>query len=210
MIDTDGYFDWASLAMPGRKAREDEFGPSNHDFSVIIHHSMESNYHPFVYWVPYDPQRFPTSWHGTVTKDGTLYQHHDLRLRLQHAHAGNVKGPGFEAEGFAGEPLTKAQEDTYIRIHTDINEWMAYEYTRENGGLAEHNEVAGRNVWGSKKTQCPSGRYDGLWKRLEEPEPDFDFQEWKAHVDRYLDGLNDAAWTHQSTGSDEHHQKERP
>ena len=100
-----------------------------------------------------------------------MYQHFDIRLRLQHAHNGNPLGPGGESEGFKGEPLTDAQVETWLQTHEYIREFTGRDYRRDPKAqyrLVEHNEVAGRNRWGFKKTQCPSGRYEPLWTRLEE------------------------------------------
>ena len=48
-------------------------------------------------------------WHGTFIKGGGLIQHAPVTARLAHGHSANPHGPGFESEGFAGEPLDEGQ-----------------------------------------------------------------------------------------------------
>ena len=166
-----GWFDFA-IREPGPFDRWEEFGRRSIEIKAIICHSMEGDYHPAVYSVLTDPERYPTAWHGTVTKDGVLHQHYGVSARLQHAHSGNELGPGFEAEGFAGGPLTLAQEDTYLKIFRDIGEdtgrlpmrpprpdWV---FATSEMAIREHNEVG--------PTACPSGRYDHLWERMKIPD----------------------------------------
>lgn len=128
--------------------------------SLICHHSAEANFSP-VYDVMTDPNRFPTAWHFSIHKDGKVEQHYDYRARLRHGNSANTRGPGGEAEGRAGEPLTTAQEDAWLRIHKDISTAEGKVYLRVPGskvGLVEHREMG--------QTACPSGRYDGLWERI--------------------------------------------
>jgi hypothetical protein len=164
MIDAGGWFDWA-LRDPGPADRATYMGGAPTAMTAIIHHSMEGLFSPVNggdgYNVMRDRARFPTAWHGTVTRAGVLWQHYPVTARLVHAHAGNVRGPGFESEGFAPEPLTAAQVRTWRRIHADIAAFVGRPFTRVPGsgvGLVEHREVG--------PTACPSERYAPLWAAI--------------------------------------------
>lgn len=160
---TNGWFDWAT-AEPGPPNRRQ---PWDNLLHFIVHHSLEGRRGS--YSVMYDTNRPGIAWHGTVAYDGTLYQHYPIHAGLFHGGANaNPYGPGFEAEGgiddgdehTIDEPLTPEQEDTYIRIHKDIEQLTKRKFTRINGGLKEHGELA--------QTACPSHRYDNLWRRIKE------------------------------------------
>lgn len=150
----DGWFNWAYV----------EAGPperviyGDNSLSVIIGHSLEGRRGG--YSAMFDPARFPTAWHGTVGYDGELYQHYPITAGLAASGAGNLSGPAFEAEGFAGEPLNDAQVETYLRIIRDMEALAGKLYRpgvpRE--GFTEHNQWA--------QTACPSGRYQPLYDAI--------------------------------------------
>ena len=153
MTITDGWHSFA-VRVPGPPNRRQRW---NNDLSMIVHHSMEGTIPgPGGYDVMRDPNREGTAWHGTVGRDGILRQHYPVEAGLWHGGPNaNPYGPGYELEGFAGEPINDAQLDTFVRIHHEIAEYTGREYTRDNGGLKEHGELA--------STACPSNRYDRLW-----------------------------------------------
>jgi hypothetical protein len=159
----NGLFDWA-VQKPGPASRRQ---PWDNTLTFIFHHSQEGVIGS--YDVMQDPSRPGIAWHGTIAYDGTLYQHYPVQAGLYHGGAGaNPYGPGFEAEGgiddgdehTIDEPLTEEQKATFKRIHADIAQFTGRVFTRANGGLKEHGEVA--------PTACPSHRYDELWKELAE------------------------------------------
>ncbi|MFW6030966.1 MAG: hypothetical protein ACOC9T_00115 [Myxococcota bacterium] len=191
MLTADGWFDWA-VHDPGPKRRQEFYGRF-HRFEAVVHHSMEGTYRldvPGAFIVIRHSERFPTAWCGTVDNvDGTLAQHYDVRAMLVHAHDGNPLGPGFELEGFAGEPISDAAIATFRRIHRDIAEFTGEPWLRTPeepllGGLVEHREVAG-----PVKTTCPSGRYDRLWEILLEEEDDMDEETVRAIVREEIDAI---------------------
>lgn len=186
-IDAAGFFDWA-VRDPGPADRWAYFGRRHTDMTVLCHHSLEGYFRPvgsLGYNVMKDPQRFPTAWHGTVTRfelvyqghtypPGTLFQHYPITYWLQHGHAANSLGPGFEAEGFTAPystippedcgPLSPEQVATYRRMHADMAE-AGYAFTRNKGsmlGLVEHREMS------NGQTACPHERYAPLWAAPQE------------------------------------------
>lgn len=166
MIDAAGFFDWAErdLGPPARM----QWGQGWTAMDCITHHSLEGSYTPITGYTPFrDANRFPTAWHGTIKRDGVLWQHYPVFVRLQHGNSANTRGPGFESEGFAGEPLTPEQVKTWLRIHADIAAFTGKSYTRVPGsqvGLVEHREM----TVPPGGTACPSGRYAPLWAALED------------------------------------------
>lgn len=101
-------------------------------------------------------EKSPVNWHFSILKDGTVWQHHPITARLNHAADtwGNDNLVGIEHEGRAGEPLTVAQRQASVAlVH-----WLASERgwlparTGAAKTLWEHNEISDTG------TQCPSGR----------------------------------------------------
>jgi hypothetical protein len=91
------------------------------------------------------------SWHFSVLKDGTVFQHYPTTSACWHSGspANNNKYIGIEHEGKAGEPLTESQ----LKSSVGLVKWLAAEegWVLERGStLFEHNELY--------LTACPSGR----------------------------------------------------
>ena len=153
MTILNGWFDFA-VREPGPPNRRQRF---NNSLDFIVFHSMEGVRGG--YNVMYDANRTGIAWHGTIARDGALYQHYPIEAGLYHGGpAANPYAPGFELEGFAGEDITPAQVRIATMIIKDIGEYTNRSYTRENNGVREHGEVA--------QTACPSHRYDTLWATL--------------------------------------------
>lgn len=162
MTIVNGYFDWADRSDPAPPERIAHMGGKPTPMDSIIHHSMEGVYFGRTGYAAFrDPQRYPTAWHWTVKRTGRLFQHAPVDARLVHAHAGNIRGPGGESEGFKGEPLTPSQVSAWLHIHADMREYTGIDYQRVPGsrrGLVEHNEFG--------PTTCPNGRYEPLWEAI--------------------------------------------
>lgn len=103
------------------------------------------------------------SWHFSITKAGTVYQHYDTEVVAWHAGTPqwNQKLIGIEHEGGApgneSEPLTAAQ----VAASTALVRWLSLQhgFPRVRGvGLFEHRELYA--------TACPSGRIP--WGEYEE------------------------------------------
>lgn len=155
MITPDGWFDWATR----RAGPPDRPYAWRNSMSSLFLHSMEGVIG--LYSALTDPNRYPTAWHGTVSRDGVLYQHYPVYAGLAHGGPNaNPIGPGFESEGFAGEPLTRAQVQTWLRMIADMSSYTGRVFQRPaESGLVEHGEVA--------PTACPSGRYAPLYEAIE-------------------------------------------
>lgn len=155
MTIINGWFDFAKRE-PGPPGRRQAF---DNTLEHITFHSMEANrgssYHVF-----YDDVNRPgIAWHGTIGKDGILYQHYPITAGLYHGGGfANTRSPGFELEGFAGEPINPAQKEVVKKIIDNVSELMGVAYTRENLRIKEHGEQV--------FTACPSNRYDELWEEI--------------------------------------------
>lgn len=114
------------------------------------------------------------SWHYTVDKFGTVYEHYPLTASPWHAgsHAQNARLIGVEHEGIAGEPLTVAQLVASVALTQWIAAQCGFPMTRHDH-LLEHNEVFA--------TACPSGRIP--WEAYQVPAND------PNHQDNYDTGL---------------------
>ncbi len=174
MLRDDGWFDWA-VRDPGPPDRV--LSNFRTPLTVYVCHSMEGVYHfPDGYTAMRDPRRFPTAWHWTKARTGTLYQHYPVWAHLQHGHSANILGPGGELEGFQNEPINNDQMRTDLRIIADINFYLERKgfkpLERDNRqlpqmtkrGLVEHREM----TQAPNTTQCPSSRYAPLWAALED------------------------------------------
>lgn len=150
----DGWHDFA-VRVPGPNDRRIY---TDNDETVIIGHSLEGLVGS--YSTMFDPAKFPTAWHGTVRRTGEARQHYPSYAGLAASNAGNLKGPAWEAEGFAGEPLTDAQVVTFLRIIRDMEaaHGRLYRPGVKREGFTEHNH------WG--QTACPSGRYQPLYDAI--------------------------------------------
>lgn len=158
MINGEGFFDWAVR----KPLPESRWYPWKNSMTRLYYHSLEGRI-AGGYWAFEDPARGMTGWHWTKGYDGTLYQHAPIWVGLAHGGpAANPKGPGGEAEGFAGEPLTEEQIQCDLRILHDFEQYRQMTFrrtgTNDHACLVEHREAS--------QTSCPSGRYDELWARL--------------------------------------------
>ena len=101
------------------------------------------------------------SWHFSITKDGTVYQHYPLTASTWHAGSTWATTPliGIEHEGRAGEPLTEAQVEASVRLVKWIAQWAGWKPERLKN-LWEHNEVS------ASPTACPSNRIP--WEKYTE------------------------------------------
>ena len=116
------------------------------------------------------------SWHFSIAKDGTVYQHYSLFETPFHAGSRwwNNRLIGIEHEGGApgnlGEPLTEQQ----YAASTALVRWIASAggWSVERSRLYAHNQVTA--------TSCPNGRMD--WSRwMPQNDPD--------HEDNFDTGL---------------------
>lgn len=163
MTIVDGWFDRA-VRDPGPRERQQRF---NNTMQFITFHSMEGRRGG--YNVMLDPKREGIAWHGTIGYNGVLYQHYPVFAGLYHGGPNaNPYSPGFELEGgiddehldLIDEPATPAQTETVLYIIREMEDYLGRSLTRANGGIREHGELA--------QTSCPSGRYNEVWKLLEE------------------------------------------
>jgi N-acetyl-anhydromuramyl-L-alanine amidase AmpD len=107
------------------------------------------------------------SWHFSVTKAGTVYQHYRVDEITWHAGSPrwNQALIGIEHEGGApgneSEPLTPAQRDASVALVRWLSAQHGFPLTRRVS-LWEHNEVAPP----ADPTSCPSHRIP--WENYEE------------------------------------------
>lgn len=150
------------------------------------------------------------SWHFSVLKDGTVWQHYPLDRWTWHAGGvANARYVGIECEGVAGEPLERDQLFALVQLlHWIANKdgWTGYQ---RGTTLFEHNEFMA--------TACPSGRipWDTIIPILESlagsppasalPSPESESGGTPApdapSIDAQLDALQAAAavlWVHHS------------
>ena len=103
----------------------------------------------------------PLSWHFTIDKQGTVYQHYDLSASCWHAgsHAQNNLLIGIEHEGVKGEPLTEMQAAASVALVRWIASECGWAMSRAPASrtLWEHREVPASN------TTCPNDRIP--WSR---------------------------------------------
>ena len=154
MTIINGWFDFARRE-PGPPGRRQLF---NNTLEHVTFHSMEGNRGG--YSVFYDDVNRPgIAWHGTIGKDGILYQHYPIEAGLYHGGGfANTRSPGFELEGFYYEPISEPQKRIVKLIISNIEEHLNRPLTRENGGIKEHREQF--------NTACPSERYTEFWKEI--------------------------------------------
>lgn len=108
------------------------------------------------------------SWHFSVLKDGTIWQHYPINAHCWHAGdvdddggvKANVELVGIEHEGVAGQRLTAAQVEATLKItrycanyFDRLGSYARYPIMPADGWtLVEHNEVS------DTYTACPSDR----------------------------------------------------
>lgn len=103
---------------------------------------------------------------------------------------GNTRYWAIEAEGGGypnyGEDLTKAAQDTFVRL---VTEWEAHSglTALPNLNILQHRQIAAR--YGYAATACASGRYDTAWSRIAAGERygDMTPAETQALIDQRLD-----------------------
>lgn len=163
MLSADGWFHFADRRWIGPVGKYYTEVNGQHG---IVFHSAEGGL-PALIGELMKPDR-QASWCGSIDKDGTLYQHYATHRSCW--TSGNKKANtsyyAFEAVGRRGEPLTKAQEDTVLRIIEDGAAAGGWKPERKVT-IWEHNEVATIAKPNAGPTACPSNRYDAVWARLE-------------------------------------------
>lgn len=104
----------------------------------------------------------------SLFQDGTLVQHYPVTASTWTSGGfdGNTRFWAIEANGGVNphnEPLTKAAEDTFIRL---VTEWENHTGRRAQPGvnLLQHKEIARK--YGYAATACASDRYDGALVRI--------------------------------------------
>lgn len=158
-ISADGWFDWM-IRDPAPDWKQN--GGTN-TIKGVVPHSAEG------YW-PYlrdgDGMLFSnarSSWHFSNLKDGRCFQHYPVWSQCWTSGSGypNNNFVAWENEGVQGEPFTQQQTDNCIRIIRELSALGGWKPRRPTAAgdfaatMYEHNEC---QRWGSKYTQCPSGR----------------------------------------------------
>lgn len=116
------------------------------------------------------------SWHFSLAKGGTLYQHYPLEVSCWHAgnRLANTRFLGLELEGTKNEPINLAQMETLARLLTDLRPILKIEWQRDPIAYRTmwlHREVATIAHPNAGPTACPSARYEpffGFWNHLAE------------------------------------------
>jgi N-acetylmuramoyl-L-alanine amidase len=158
-ITPDLWFDWAERVPGPPNKTNGGWNPA----AGIVGHSAEGGE---AYLRSYnenwaDPRS--ASWIGSNLYSGHLLQHYPLSAQCWTSGCayGNNQLLGIEHEGFAGEMLTYAQQQTLARIIREVSELRGWVPARQVT-LWEHNEMAN---FGAAPTACPSSRipwYDVL------------------------------------------------
>ena len=140
------------------------------------------------------------SWHFSIARDGTVYQHYPLTACPFHAGSGyqNRRLIGIEHEGGGpsnrSESLTSDQLEASVRLARWIALQAGFELSRGDGPegrtrtLLQHREVAA--------TACPSGRFDAIWQRYLEAAPATDELGPNLQLTRYR-GFNRETFRHE-------------
>src|SRR3990167_5801594 len=125
------------------------------------------------------------SWHFSIVKDGTVYQHYNILDSPWHAghQIANQDLVGIEHEGRVGEPLTTPQLESSIELVKWLSEQLGFSLVRGHG-LYEHNEFT--------NTACPSGRIP--WDRYEYVPPIAPLLETNTTYLGYDAGVNRFKW----------------
>ena len=151
------------------------------------------------------------SWHFSILRDGTLYQHYEIEDICWHCGLpgderrdtsliGNITLVGEEHEGYAGEPLTLAAKTTTIQLTADLRMLCPIPEPPElRKNLWEHNWLS--------STACPSGRipWAEIIPALEEnhmPLTDADKQWINEAVNNQLKTLQTGMLTNIATNAD--------
>lgn len=127
------------------------------------------------------------SWHGTVDRDGKVYQHYPLDAVTWHAGpAANPFYPGFEFVDDGTQGITLLQIDTAIRIVDHLFELDHWPAVERDVTLFEHNQFM--------PTACPSGFFP--WETIKDgaigvPAPD-PLEVW--HVLGWVAGAYQRGW----------------
>lgn len=170
----NGYFDWAPDIEEAPRDRINYMNGGNPiDVDMITHHSQEGWY--ATYKTQYVPSRFPTAPHGVVHQQGWLIQIVSYNIPTVHGNFGNMRGPGYEADGVSTQMLTPQQIDCYLRMHADIRDATGKTLKRWTGKYGEFPPRVPGILWLTEHrqmglTQCPSNRYTELWELYETEE----------------------------------------
>ena len=164
MINSDGFFDWA-IQWPG--AANKVYAAPN-AMEGIACHSAEG-WLPFLLSDVQDPSS-GHSWTGSIALDGTFYQHYSVRSSIWASgnRTANTRLIAFESEGTFEHPLNRAQRETFKRITVDFEAFTGQRMTREEPRtLWQHNEVWDWGTPNAGWTECPSNRYDQVFKEID-------------------------------------------
>lgn len=146
----------AAVWRPGAASKTGYAGSEVNAADGLVCHSM-AGHAAGAMSVLDDPLR-RASWHFSVLRDGSVWQHYDTLAVAWHcgSRAWNERTVGIEHEGGhdpADEPLT----DPQLRASVALVRWLASEHgipLRRRDGLWEHREVAPP----ADPTSCPSNR----------------------------------------------------
>ena len=173
---------WASW-RPGPQNKV--FGYDDNAMLAVCMHSMEG--YEAGAWSQLDGENTGVSWHFSVMKSGTVYQHYPLQASPWHAGSKyqNQRLIGIEHEGVVGEPLTHAQRLASI----DLVNWIAKQCGWEVSTTDGPNR---RTVYfhsDATATSCPNGRINlaDYWPAQQPPLPGF-----TPDVEKALNALDEA------------------
>ena len=92
------------------------------------------------------------SWHGTIDRDGTIYQHYPLDRITWHAGTGaNPYYPGFEFVDNGDQSITPEQLEAAVKIVEHLRRLDSWASVARDVTLFEHNHFM--------PTSCPSGYF---------------------------------------------------
>ena len=128
---------------------------ANEDLAVCLH-SMEGTIVGAL-GVLFGP--LERSWHFSILKDGTIYQHYPLRSAAWHAGSQfqNERLIGIEHEGVVGEPLALAQQEASLRLVNWIAEVCGWQVSITDTAEARRTVYFHSDA---TATTCPNGRID--------------------------------------------------
>jgi hypothetical protein len=183
-ITADGYLDWARR---DDSCPRDKVYTQRNSGQMIACHSIVGMEGPTEDGIPnrfQSTERLPNGRYTAYAAassmfvlrlDGTLIQCYDIGASTwtSGSRDANCNAWAIEAEGGYypdfGEPLTKAQEDTFVRLVTEWEAWRGKPaipniFGARNPNIYQHKDLAA--IYGSDATACASDRYAGAWKRV--------------------------------------------
>jgi hypothetical protein len=131
-----------------------------------VFHSMEG--YSYTAWTMVINPNLRVSWHFSVQKDGSVWQHYPINAQCWHSGVvyGNQYLIGIEHEGIAGQALTVAQRNSSIALGIWLSQQGGWQFDRSAyGGLWEHREL-------NTSTSCPSSRIPWNYYVIEDPDPE--------------------------------------